>query len=49
MDIENFRRVYLDDWHVICWDIDPNVDSDIEWMNKVDIDPDGCYVDSIAL
>lgn len=45
-DLENFRRVYLDDCHCICWDIDPNVDSNIVWNNKVDLCPDTCYVDS---
>lgn len=46
MKLENFRRVYLDDTHCIAWDIDPNVDSNIVWNNKVDICPDCCYVDS---
>lgn len=41
---ENFKRVYLDDMHCVCWDIDPNVDSDVVWNNKVDICPDMCYV-----
>lgn len=47
MKWENFRRVYLDEEHSICWDIDPNVDSHIVWNNKVDLCPDSCYVDSI--
>ena len=48
-DIDNFRRVYVDDQHCIAWDIDPNIDSDIVWNNKVDLCPDVCYVDSIPL
>lgn len=48
-DINNFRRVYVDDQHCIAWDIDPNIDSDIVWNNKVDLCPDVCYVDSIPL
>ena len=46
-DYNNFRRVYLDDCNAVSWDIDPNVDSNIVWNNKVDLSPDRCYVDSI--
>ena len=48
-DIENFKRVYLDDCNVVSWDIDPDVDSNVVWTNKVDLCPDGCYVDSIPV
>ncbi len=43
---ENFMRVYLDENHSVSWDIDPNVDSNTVWSNKVDLCPDTCYVDS---
>lgn len=46
---ENFRRVYVDDVHCIAWDIDPNVDSNKVWSNKVDLCPDACYIDSIPV
>lgn len=46
---ENFKRVYLDECNVVSWDIDPNVDSDIVWENKVDLCPDSCYVDSVPI
>lgn len=49
MDIENFRRVYLDDCHCIAWDIDPAVDSEKVWSNKVDLCPDTCYMDSVPI
>lgn len=49
MRIENFGRVYLDEDSCVSWDIDPNVDSRLVWNNKVDICPDGCYVDSVPL
>ena len=49
MQLENFRRVYVDDCHSIAWDVDPNVDSNIVWNNKVDLCPDTCYVDSVPL
>lgn len=47
--LENFRRVYLDEDNCISWDIDPAIDSHLVWSNKVDLCPDGCYVDSIPL
>ncbi|MCD8087569.1 MAG: DUF2442 domain-containing protein [Oscillospiraceae bacterium] len=49
MLFDNFRRVYLDKDHCVSWDIDPAVDSETVWSNKVDISPDSCYVDSIPL
>ena len=45
----NFRRVYLDEDHSVCWDIDPNVDSNEVWDNKVDLCPDSCYVETVVL
>lgn len=48
-DINNFRRVYIDDEHCIAWDINPDIDSNVVWNNKVDLCPDGCYVDSVPL
>lgn len=49
LDYKNFERVYVDDSNAICWDIDPTVDSNIVWNNKVDLDPDTAYVNSIPL
>ncbi len=49
MKPENFRRVYVDDTHCIAWDIDPSIDSAKVWNNKVDLCPDGCYIDSIPV
>lgn len=48
-ELENFRRVYLDESHCIAWDIDPNIDSAVAWNNKVDLCPDNCYVDSVPI
>jgi hypothetical protein len=45
--IEAFRRVYIDEHQAIAWDIDPSIDSNIEWNNKVDLCPDECYIDSV--
>ena len=49
MDYPAFCRVYLDDTHAVSWDIDPNVDRNVVWSNKIDLCPDGCYVDSVPL
>lgn len=47
MNFEDFKRVYLDDSNCVSWDINPNINSEIEWNNKVDLSSDVCYVDSI--
>lgn len=44
---QNFRRVYLDENNCVSWDIDPAIDSNKVWSNKVDLSSDNCYVDSI--
>ncbi len=49
MNIDNFRRVYIDDEHCVAWDIDPEIDSNVVWSNKIDLCPDACYVDSIPI
>lgn len=48
-DINNFRRVYVDNEHCIAWDINPDIDSNIVWNNKVDLCPDSCYIESVPL
>lgn len=48
-DMKNFSRVYVDDTHSIAWDIDPNVDSNKVWNNKVDLCADECYIDSVPV
>lgn len=48
-DIDNFRRVYVDENHAVAWDIDPSVDSSKMWNNKVDLCPDECYINSVPL
>ena len=49
LDIEKFKRVYLDEDHCVSWDIDPLVDSRDVWSNKVTLCSDMCYVDSIPI
>lgn len=46
---KDFQRVYVDDSNCVSWDIDPNVDSNTVWSNKLDLCPDSCYLDSIPL
>ena len=48
-DEDAFSRVYVDENHSIAWDKDPNVDSNVEWSNKVDISSDTCYLDGIPM
>lgn len=45
----NFRRVYLDEFGNVAWDIDPSVDSGEVWANKVDISSDTCYLDGVSV
>lgn len=49
MDYADFSRVYLDADGSVAWDIDPTVDSEVVWSNKVDLCPDGCYIDSVPM
>ena len=46
---ERFESVYLDDCHCVSWDIDPDVDSNEVWNNKLDLCPDTCYIDSVPV
>ena len=48
-ELSNFKRVYLDEFNCVSWDIDPNVDSGEVWSNKVDLCPDSCYIQSIPI
>ena len=49
LNLEDFKRVYIDDTNCVAWDINPEIDSQIVWNNKVDISSDSCYVDSIPV
>lgn len=46
MKLDDFKRVYLDSSNCVSWDINPKIDSEKDWSNKVDLCPDMCYVDS---
>ena len=49
MKLEHFKRVYIDSSGSVAWDIDPSVDSEKVWSNKVDLCPDSCYIDSVPV
>ena len=48
-DYNNFERVYIDDTNSIAWDIDPNINSNVVWNNKIDVSSDTCYMDSKSI
>lgn len=48
-DLKTFRRAYVDEQHCIAWDIDPDVNSDENWNNKIDLCSDSCYMDSVPV
>lgn len=48
-EYKNFKRVYIDEQQCVSWDIDPNVDSNKVWNNKLDISPESCYLDSVPI
>ena len=48
-DFDNFKRVYIDDSNNVCWDKNPEIDSETNWNNKVDLSSDVCYVESVAI
>ena len=48
-NIERFRDVHIDPHGSIAWDIDPSIDSEVVWSNKLDLCPDSCYIYSLLL
>ena len=42
-----FQNVYLDELGNVSWDISPEIDSDTNWNNKLDLCSDSCYLDSV--
>ena len=45
---EKFKAVFVDERGNIAWDIDQNVDSNINWTNRIDICKDAVYMDSMT-
>ncbi|MBR0099738.1 MAG: hypothetical protein IJJ71_10660 [Treponema sp.] len=48
-DFDNFKRVYIDDSNNVCWDKNPEIDSETIWNNKVDLSGDVCYMESVPI
>ena len=48
-NVDVFHRVYVDDTNNIAWDIDPKIDSNKVWSNKIDLSADYCYVNGTPL
>ncbi len=46
--LSDFKRVFIDEHGGIAWDIDPTIDSNEVWGNRVDLCPDSCYMHSVA-
>ncbi|KRQ87624.1 hypothetical protein ABG79_00425 [Caloramator mitchellensis] len=45
-DINNFKRVFIDESGNIAWDKNPNLDSSVNWNNRIDICNDSIYIHS---
>ena len=43
---EAFNRVFVDEGGNLAWDIDPAVDSNVVWSNRIDFCRDACYLNS---
>lgn len=48
-DPKVFHRVYIDPTHCVAWDIDPSIDSENVWNNRINLCPDSCYLDSVPV
>jgi hypothetical protein len=45
-DINKFKEVFIDDHGNIAWNKDNNIDSSIDWNNRIDICKDSIYLES---
>jgi hypothetical protein len=45
-DAARFNSVYIDSSGSIAWDVDPAVDSQTIWSNRIDLCPDSCYLEN---
>lgn len=48
-DKAKFKKVFLDEYGNIAWDMDANVDSNIHWNNRIDLCKDSVYLASKPL
>ncbi len=43
-DKELFNRVFIDKLGNVAWDIDSNIDSNVNWDNRIDISKESIYL-----
>ena len=48
-DQDAFNRVFVDSNGNLAWDLDPRVDSNVAWSNRVDFCRDSCYLKSVPV
>lgn len=48
-NINRFKEAFIDENGSVCWDIDPNLDSNVHWNNRVDFCPDSMYIYSTLI
>ena len=48
-DRAKFKKVFLDEYGNIAWDIDENIDSSIHWNNRIDLCVNSVYLESKPL
>ena len=44
-----FRKVFLDEFGNVAWDIDETLDSSVHWNNRIDLCKDALYLDSVGI
>ncbi|MCL1819774.1 MAG: DUF2442 domain-containing protein [Oscillospiraceae bacterium] len=47
--LSEFKRVFVDENGGVAWDINPTIDSNVVWNNRVDLCPDSCYLKSFPV
>lgn len=48
-DKNKFKKVFIDNFGNIAWDINETIDSSVHWSNRIDLCKDSVYLDSIPL
>jgi S-adenosylmethionine hydrolase len=44
-DINLFKKVFIDEFGNVAWNIDDNIDSNTNWDNRIDISKETIYLD----
>lgn len=48
-DKNRFLHVYLDECRYVSWDINPQIDSKVYLLNRINLGSDSCYINSVPL